>query len=275
MHKKLLIPGIIIISLVVSLYLFHQTNLNLQNSSNQQIESLLAELEWKNQIIEELNQQFHKTDNFEFDGNIEFDGALNKSAPVDRKSVQNMVTEEMNTTELSNQIQSFKLEINDLSRQLERQTNILRNLGHLAPFSKINLVDDELDEYFERMTEISQKNLYNSEYMMNPDKYGSIQFDTSNFIPETGKKAFEADHSKVYAHFDLPDYPYQSVLIKWYRQGVPEPIELGYFDINPNSGENYAWIEPKSSWGEGKYFVEIYSASESPELLSAGTYTVN
>lgn len=173
-----------------------------------------------------------------------------------------------------NQMTEISNQLIEMTETLEKKNILLRNISRFTPFSKINLTEENLDAYFERIIEITEGSVYQSEYLMDADKYGKVVFDKSETVPQDSTSVFEAENRRLYAHFDLPNYPYDQVLVKWYREGETRPTELNYFKINQFGNENYTWVEPRSDWQSGRYFVEVFSASETPELLSAGSYMI-
>ena len=181
---------------------------------------------------------------------------------------------------VASQIASSSLELESqleqLSSSIEKKTQILKTLGKIGPFSQVDVADFQLDAYFDRINEIDQGNYYETHYLVNPDNYGSLNFDGSEFTPSEKKESFSDDSQRLYAHFNIDEsYPHDSVLVKWYQQGGDSPLALDYYPINTNSSENYIWIEPGGNWQSGQYYVEVFSASEGAELLSAGSYQID
>jgi hypothetical protein len=262
---------------ILSIYQVYQYRQESDQAKDTRITLLLKEIEWKDQVISDLNDQLD-----------------NKGHPVIEESNSSLSLSQLNNPEKKlkiddgddptinrdqsiqglAQVSEISGQLAELTEALEEKNTILKNINRLTPFSKINLTEDNRDGYFDRMIEITEGSLYKSEYLLDVDKYGKVAFDKSESTPLDDTNIFDAENSRLYAHFELPDYPYEQVLVKWYREGGTEPIELNYFEINQFGNENYAWVEPNSNWQTGRYFVEIFSASESPELLSAGSYVV-
>lgn len=276
--------SLVVISVLVlfSIYQVYQNFQDADQIKDARIASLSKEVEWQDQIIKDLHKKLDAMDALIVGETIKSNHLNSKSNSTnngsnidsrdskyfnDSSDINQPLQETIPVAELSSQLV-------DLKAKLEKKNNTLRNLNRLAPFSNINLTDDNLDGYFDRMIEITEGTAYNSEYLVNPDKYGKVVFNNSGTIPEESVEAFNVEKNRLYAHFELQDYLYEEVLIKWYQEGKPEPVELNYFEINQFGNENYAWIEPNSNWEPGTYFVEVFSASESPELLSAGSYLV-
>lgn len=247
---------------------FVNASTNLLRIDDQNVESLNSALKEKDQLIEILYAQM--SDN-EF---LEYEHTQEGSVAEIQKTLSKIpkITKEFESAE------DERLKINDdieyLSGKIESHNTIFSTLAQLKPFTGIGLEVDDFPEYFERIANISQDNLYYSQYIVDPHSYGQIKFANSENTPDHNNTNFGTEKSKLYAHFDLPGYAYERVFIKWYKEGSLDPLELSYFDINPYQSENYVWLEPRFHWERGQYFVEIYDASKSANLLSAGSFFV-
>lgn len=167
-------------------------------------------------------------------------------------------------------------QIEQLSNSIEKKSQILKALSKIGPFSKVDIAESRLDSYFDRISEVGRENYFDKHYLVNPDNYGSLNFDGSEVIPSEKNEAFSDESQRLYAHFNIDEaYAYDSVLVKWYQQGSDNPLAFEYYPINRYSSENFIWIEPRDNWESGQYNVEIFSASETVELLSAGSYRVH
>jgi hypothetical protein len=274
----------ILSSLAIALiYLASQYLQGVNHSKDARISSLLEEIQWKNQVISEMKdqlaikQQRTRTEPINQPARASYDTPKKqanfkgeRSTPQSQQPVEEPINESTQTD----------IQIVQLTEALERKNNTLGNIGQLAPFSKINLTEENRDAYFDRMAEITNGSAYNTEYLMDTDKYGKVAFSVSDTtmsaddgIEDTN--IFSSENKRLYAHFDLPNYPHDQVLVKWYRDGDNKLTHMDYFKINNVGSENFTWIEQDSTWEKGNYIVEVFSASEASELLSAGNYIVD
>ena len=266
---------------VISAFMAYQYLQDINHAKDSRISYLLKEVESKNLIISKLRDSLYAAPQVSIFQAANSNNSTNSDIQISKQidepgSEANL---EKPPTQNVKQSDDSSSQLKQFSESLEKKNTMLKKVSKLAPFSKIPLTDDNRDDYFERIAQITEGSLYNTEYLMNVEKYGKISFNMSDAAPtlddNTGDTSiFKAENKRLYAHFDLPDYAYDQVLVKWYREGSNELVQMDYLKINQFGSENYIWIEQNSSWESGKYLVEVFSASETPELLSAGNYMV-
>ena len=265
----------------ISVFMAYQHLQGINDAKDSKISYLLERIESKNLVISKLKDSLYATPQISILQPANSNNSTNSGIQKSKQTYEQGSEIHLEKTTIQNvkQTDDSSSQLEQLSESLEKKNITLKKISQLAPFSKIPLTDDNRDDYFERIAEITEGSLYNTEYLMNVEKYGKVSFNMSDSAPPLNDTTedtsiFKAANKRLYAHFDLPDYAYDQVLVKWYKEGVNELVQMDYLKINQFGSENYIWIEQDSTWESGKYLVEIFSASETPALLSAGDYIV-
>lgn len=229
---------------------------------------LLKELENKDLRISELTEQLN---------NIQ----------VKNISRDNFITEDnkcLISIDLLEIIEEGEKRITDMAAEIDRLSAVVEKneiiFDGIEVISKglnmpVGLRDKEAIQYFTQLSSIASNNNYQEQYLPNTESFKPVMFHDKDTIPVDSNDTFSVDRKKLYSHFDLEYYPYKSVLVKWYKEGSETPILFRYFNINTYSSENHIWINNNDGWGGGQYNIEIYSADELPQLLSAGSYQIS
>ena len=92
---------------------------------------------------------------------------------------------------------------------------------------------------------------------------------------------------RIYAVFPTEGYTSDQVLVKWFRDGEPEPLSFqllggpprllvfGRYPVRPGDPLNHVWLSRSERWEPGTYVVEFYDPAEPLAKLASGRFTIS
>lgn len=151
---------------------------------------------------------------------------------------------------------------------MQRPDNFAKNI--------IGLHLEECQEYYDPGNEIQDvlfsKKVFN-QVINNEDETEAAKINAGTVFSNRFIHKFNsANATRIYANFKLPNnYEYTDILVKWCNAGSNRNIVYGPYSVDFTRKYNYVWYETLSPQ-EGTYFVNIYSADETPQIIAAASY---
>lgn len=157
---------------------------------------------------------------------------------------------------------------------------IRAGLGPVVRLSEEELSEiEDIPAYAARLAHVAMEGMVESADDDAPSDVASAEVSFARELdrrdPESlAESDFAVDAGRIYAVFEVGDFPGQKVVIKWYRSDGPELLLFRHYRLSPDNDFSWVWLDRKNGWTPGRYRVDVLSGDEAVERIASGRFMI-